>query len=184
MTEHTATRSTVLATLAVIFFASPAVADPLDAATPLPWSGQGQHLVCDVSVAPVDARLDARLDAAPGHRPEDTSVLAVKKHGWYWLYDGAPSTDGTLEQHESGRIRVADPSNPRGRSTERLFLGQFWLNAGPNAVTMHRACPLVPVGTCGIFDHGRPDTSCTGHSATLAYSGAADLWAVQTPQAP
>ena len=194
MTKHTPTRPICLAALAIVFLASTAVADPLDAATPLPWTGDGEHLVCDVSVSP----LDRDLDVASWDRREDTSVLAVKRGGWYWLFDGAPRTDGTLQENETAWIRVSNPTNPEGRSAQqncerewvvadadapryRRYLGLFWLEQGPNAVTMHHACPLIRLGRCSDFQNGRPGSSCVSYSSNSVHLGADSVCAVQAP---
>lgn len=209
MTEHTKTRRLLLAAAALTLFAAPAMADtpPLPVAfapsappvataapAPLPWTEQGEHLVCDLSVS----SLNRDLEVASWERPEDTAVLSVKKGGWYWLFDGAPSDDGTLQQNETAWLRVSNPTNPQGRSAQqnceqewvvadedrsdgRRYLGLFWLEEGPNAVTMHHACPLIRLGRCGTFQNGRPGTSCVSYSSNSVQLGADSLCAVQAP---
>ena len=217
MTEHTKTRPLLLAAAALTLFAAPAMAEPpplpvafattapdvttpppaaTDSPSPLPWTGQGEHLVCALSVSP----LDRDLDVASWERPQDTSVLAVKRPGWYWLFDGAPVNDGTLQENETAWLRVSNPANPSGQSAqqnceqewvvadvdepgERRYLGLFWLDKGPNAVTMHHACPLIRMGRCGTFQNGRPGSSCVSYSANTVHLGADSLCAVQAPVA-
>lgn len=190
MTEHTRPMSLILAALALTLPWTSARADPVPDAEPMPWTGETEHVVCDLSVS----NLDRSLSVAAWDRPEDVAVLTVKRAGWYWLFDGSEDDQGALAVSDAAWVRVSNPTNPEGVSAQqncerewiaddasRGYLGLFWLEEGRNAVTLHHACPLIRRGVCGDFDQGRPGTACSSLHANRVDLAADSLCAMRTP---
>ena len=111
-----------------------------------------------------------------------TGTLVTSLAGWYHVYDYTIAESESSQTNETAYFRISNATTPDGApyhancgdewmvmdadnggalpSGTRIYIGTFYLEAGPNDVTMHHYCPLQRAGECDEL-HNTSDSSST-----------------------
>lgn len=111
-----------------------------------------------------------------------TGTLEAEEAGWYHLYDLDWAESGDSQRNESAFVRITNGTTslgyPRIANCEDDWIirdadneptapamlqygGTFWLDAGPNEVSLIHNCPRVRAGSCAVFhDTSTEESTC------------------------